>query len=464
LSLALIEQPSASPPVLIGNYVILNTIAEGGMGSVHKARHVKTGQIVAIKIVHAKLLANDIFRRRIIQEYTATCEINHPNIVRMLDFGREGDSPYLVMEFVDGESLAERLGRVGALPEKQALWLISRVAQGLHKAHRLGLIHRDVKPGNVLLTEGGDVKLTDFGLMRELDTDQNLTRTGRGLGTPYFMAPEQFRNAKRADVRCDIYSLAATLYQTVTGKLPFDTLNPLETWMKKTRNEIVAPRELVPGLSERVDWAIRRSMSAEPAERAATCREFIEDLIGRSTKRPPVPRSAAAGADVWYLVYQDEEGTEHTVKSDTQGIRRCYKEGLLGDASQVRVGRDKQGPLASLRDYPEFRDLVIDATPLPRVLHNASRAGAGTEASAAAAAVAPAPASAPVPASTSIAAPKSPGTAALATPHIEMGLKRKPAEPPKPEWLKWAAAGLLAACVGAAGYVFTSSLVGLLGR
>ena len=120
--------------------------------------------------------------------------------------------------------------------------------------------------------------------MKELEADLNLTRTGRGLGTPHFMAPEQFRNAKNADVRCDIYSLGATLYMMVTGELPFKSNGPLDAWMKKINNELEPPRKVNRDLSERVDWAIRRAMSPDPVQRPESCREFVEDLTGQSTE------------------------------------------------------------------------------------------------------------------------------------------------------------------------------------
>src|SRR5207253_678574 len=157
--------------------------------------------------------------------------------------------------------------------------------QGLHKAHKLGLIHRDVKPDNILLTPGGQVKLVDLGLVKEIEADLNLTRTNRGLGTPHFMAPEQFRNAKNADSRCDIYSLGATLYHMVTGELPFKSSGPLEAWMKKINNELVPARDLVPDITERVDWALRRAMSVDKDDRPGSCREFVEDLTGHSTRK-----------------------------------------------------------------------------------------------------------------------------------------------------------------------------------
>src|SRR5262249_36977646 len=147
-------------------------------------------------------------------------------------------------------------------------------------------------------------RITDLGLVKELETDLNLTRTGRGLGTPHFMAPEQFRNAKKADARCDIYSLGATLYMMVTGDLPFQSNGPLDAWMKKINNEIEAPRNRVHTISERVDWAIRRAISPDPIHRPETCREFIEDLTGQSTQElNGTDPTIDAMSEYWYMIY-----------------------------------------------------------------------------------------------------------------------------------------------------------------
>ena len=320
-------------PILetVGQYDLLEKIAEGGMGAVYKARQHDTDTIVAIKILTAHLAKNEVLVKRFEQEYKSAKSLNHPNIVQALDFGYRENCPYLVMEFVDGETLGNRIERVGRISENEAIRIISHVAQGLHKAHKLGMIHRDVKPDNILLNKDNQAKLTDLGLVKEIDADLNLTRTGRGLGTPHFMAPEQFRNAKNADARCDIYSLGATLYMMVTGDLPFKLLGPLEAWMKKLKGDLPAPRDLVPGLSERTDWAIRRAMAAEPDQRPNTCREFVEDLTGHSTKR--VTPSEDPKADIWYLRYKDPDGVSHMIKGPTSGIRRNLQEGLLGRAS-----------------------------------------------------------------------------------------------------------------------------------
>lgn len=436
----------------IGQYDLLSKIAEGGMGTVYRGRNRITGQMVAVKVVPTHLLTNQVFLKRFEQEYTAAKALDHPNIVKALDFGREGKSPYLVMEFVEGESLGQRLDRVQRLNERDAIGIISQVAQGLHKAHNAGLIHRDVKPDNILITKDGHVKLTDLGLVKELETDLNLTRTGRGLGTPHYMAPEQFRNAKKADVRCDIYSLAATVYHMVTGELPFKSLSPLDAWMKKIHNELPPPRQLLPALSERMDWAIRRSMSSDPAKRAASCREFIEDLTGQSTR--PISSADLGGIpteDLWYMVYKDEEGVVHTVKGSTEGIRRSLTQGLLGDADNIRIARSKQGPFVALRSRAEFRDIAIELT--ESQLRNTAKSAAPT----------PTPTVTPPPAP--IVSKQPPPASADASPFIIPALPSAVAASPAwtpnivlerstrtPEWVKWAALILLASGAGVAAF------------
>ena len=267
---------------VIGPYAILAKVGEGSFGAVYKARHPKTGAIVAIKVITPMEDTDPILIKRFEQEFRSARRCNHPNLVRGLAFGRDGASYYLVMEFVDGPSLGDRIERDKRLSEDEAVPLVVQIAQGLHHAHQQGIIHRDVKPDNILIGPNGQAKLTDLGLGKDIETDGTLTRPSTGLGTPYFMAPEQFQDAKHVDVRCDIYSLGATLYMAVTGTLPFSQRIG-GSLKKKLSDDLKPPRQLVPGLSEQVELAIRRSVRAAPEQRFATCLEFIEALTGRST-------------------------------------------------------------------------------------------------------------------------------------------------------------------------------------
>ncbi len=351
----------------IGHYDLLEKVAEGGMGTVYKGRDRRNGQVVAVKVVPPHIASNPVYLKRFEQEYNAARALNHPNMVRAIDFGREAGTPYLVMEFVEGESLGQKLERDGRMDEAEAIRISAQVAQGLDRAHELGLVHRDVKPDNILLTPGGDVKVTDLGLVKEVDADSNLTRTGRGLGTPHFMAPEQFRNAKNADARCDIYSLAATTYMMVTGELPFDSNGPLEAWMKKVKNDIKPPAELAPELSPWVDRAIRRGMSPDPAERPASCREFIAELTGqRGRARTPADEELAATVtSLWHLLYKDAEGIVHLTRETSEGVRRAMQDGSLGDVGEIRLARQPQGPFEPPRNFPEFHRTTSAPAPVP---------------------------------------------------------------------------------------------------
>src|SRR6185295_17198005 len=254
----------ATAPTQLGVYDIVSKIADGGMGTVYKAKNRDTGLIVAVKVIAPATAKNPILLQRFEREFMAAKVLDHPNVVKALDYCGAMPHPFLVMEFVDGLSIGQRIEQRGAYPEAEAVRLIGQVCDGLQRAHKQGLVHRDVKPDNILVTREGVAKLTDLGLVKEVEGDLNLTRTGRGLGTPHYMAPEQFRNAKTVDVRGDIYSLGATLYAMVTGVVPFENSNPLDCWMKKIRNEFPTPKELKASISDRVDWAIRRAMSAEP--------------------------------------------------------------------------------------------------------------------------------------------------------------------------------------------------------
>ncbi len=354
-----------SPPARrqIGDYLLLEKIAEGGMGAVFRGRKASGGPVVAIKVIPHETARNKLLMKRFEQEFRAAALIDHPNVVRAIDYSGAPPVPFLVMEYVPGQSLGEKVEQKGRLSESDAIHILAQVCDGLHAAHKQGLIHRDVKPDNVLVTPDLTAKLTDLGLVRDVESDDNLTRTGKGLGTPHYMAPEQFRNAKHVDVRSDVYSLGATLYMAVTGRVPFDKSSPLDCWLKKTRDELPTPKSLVPDLSDRTDSTIRRAMRANPAERQTSCREFMEDLLGETWKSRAGANSGTqlipVGDDLWYMVFYDC-GFPKTVKGTTETVRRNVQAGALGDLSVILVSRTKAGPFSPLRSVPEFRDLMLD--------------------------------------------------------------------------------------------------------
>jgi serine/threonine protein kinase len=274
----MVQTSQAIAPRTIGKYQVLSLLAEGGMSTVYKGHDPATGATVAIKLGDAELTKDPVLLKRFEQEFRATNTLHHPNIVRGLEFGWAGPRPYIVMEFVDGGDMWSRIDRKGRLGQDEAVGYIVQVARALHEAHGRGIIHRDIKPDNILLTKSGQAKLTDLGLSKDLESDCELTRPSRGIGTPNFIAPEQFGDARHAGVRCDVYSLGATLCMALTGQVPFAAATLSAVLKKKLANDFTSPRQLVPAISAHVDGAIRRAMMADPEQRHASCLEFIAAL------------------------------------------------------------------------------------------------------------------------------------------------------------------------------------------
>src|SRR3990172_2471645 len=179
------------------------------MGAVYKAREPLTGRLIALKVLNRSLASDPRLLERFQREARMVGALNHPHIVAAYGSGEAGGQPYLAMEFVDGESARARLKRLGRLPEAEAVTLVKAVAEGLAHAHAEGMVHRDVKPDNVLLGKDGAVKLADLGLAKSIEDDQRLTRTGTAMGTPHYISPEQARGESQLDGRTDIYSLGA---------------------------------------------------------------------------------------------------------------------------------------------------------------------------------------------------------------------------------------------------------------
>ena len=273
-----------TPPVrsVVGNYHLHGNLGRGGAGTVYRAVDSRTKQTVAVKMLKRNLAGNRKLQHRFAQEFQSASKLDHPNIVRALDYGLDGANAYLVMEYVEGRSLGDLIEADGPLPEGAAVRIVTQVAQALHYAHRRKIVHRDVKPDNILVRADGQVKLTDFGLAKDLDNDLDLTKPATGLGTPHFMAPEQYENAKNAGPASDIYALAATLYTALTGKVPFDACTSLVALTRKLKEAPPSPKALVPDLSVPVDATVRRALDPDPARRPSTSLKFARMLAGRS--------------------------------------------------------------------------------------------------------------------------------------------------------------------------------------
>src|SRR5947207_3209406 len=201
---------------IAGRYELQEVVGTGGMSSVYKAHDTLLERNVALKILHDQYTSDEDFVERFKREARAVARLSHPNIVTVIDRGEDVGKQYIVFEYIDGENLKEHLVRSGRLPVRDALELALQVARALSFAHEHGLVHRDVKPQNVLLNGDGRAKVTDFGIARSLDVKGGLTQTGTVMGTSDYIAPEQARGS-RVDAQSDIYSLGAVLYELLTG-------------------------------------------------------------------------------------------------------------------------------------------------------------------------------------------------------------------------------------------------------
>jgi serine/threonine-protein kinase len=262
---------------IVGNYKIEAKIGEGGMGAVYRGVDTMLDREVAIKALRPELASQDSIVERFRTEAVTLAKLNHPNIATLYSLFRHGDELYMVLEFVRGETLDSILKRRGALPSEEAIPVFCQVLDGIDHAHELGIVHRDIKPANMMLTEKGTLKVLDFGIARLLGSAR-MTRAGNIIGTLEYMAPEQVRG-QETDGRSDIYALGMMLYETLTGRLPFDSENEFELMKMQTEHMPVAPRELNPNIPEAVEEAIMRAIRKDPAERFQTAGDFREMLM-----------------------------------------------------------------------------------------------------------------------------------------------------------------------------------------
>lgn len=277
----------------LGGYRLLRQLGEGGMGAVYLAYHEGKNQQVAIKVLADHLASNQSYIDRFYREAKSGALLNHPNIVRTLNVGQDQATGkyYLVLEYVDGSSAQALLQEQGRLALGDAVHIALDVARALEHAHSRNIVHRDIKPDNILITRAGVSKLVDLGLARRLDEASHLTAARQGFGTTYYMPYEQAINARYADGRSDIYALGATLYHFVTGSVPFSGANHLEVVEKKNHGEFTPASKLNATVPPVLDHILSRMLAREPRDRYQTASELIVDLE-RSRLAAPVPSFA----------------------------------------------------------------------------------------------------------------------------------------------------------------------------
>lgn len=299
----------------IPGYKILGKLGAGAMAIVYKARQLSLNRMVAIKILPKRFSENPEYVERFYKEGQAAGRLNHPNIVQAIDVGEAGGYHYFVMEYVEGKTIADDLAAGKIFSESEALEIIIQVAKALAHAHACNLIHRDVKPKNIMISTSGAVKLADMGLARgTTDIEAAQSEAGKAYGTPYYIAPEQIRGKIDIDGRADIYGLGATFYHMVTNRVPFMAENSADVMRKHLREKLIPPDHINTSLSAGVSEVIEIMMAKRRENRYSNVEELIEDLQALQEGKPPLV--AHRRFDVTDLAQLEEgEAVETTEKS-----------------------------------------------------------------------------------------------------------------------------------------------------
>ncbi|MEX2422731.1 MAG: Stk1 family PASTA domain-containing Ser/Thr kinase [Acidimicrobiia bacterium] len=281
------------PHDLTDRYQLVAHLARGGMADVYQGYDRLLNRKVAVKILHAQLSGDDAFVKRFRKEAQAAANLTHPNIVGIYDWGQLDTTYFIVMELVEGRSLREVLKSEGTLLPRRAVEIAADVSAALSVAHRAGLVHRDIKPGNILLAPDGTVKVTDFGIARAWDDSQELTKTGAVMGTATYFSPEQAQGST-ADERSDVYSVGVVLYEMLAGAPPFRGDNPMAVAYQHVSQAAAAPSTLNPDVPESLDGIVLTAMAKSPDDRYQTAEAMRQDLWAALQGRTPVASTPAA--------------------------------------------------------------------------------------------------------------------------------------------------------------------------
>jgi serine/threonine protein kinase len=381
---------AAQKKITLGDYQIIKKLGQGGMGTVYLAHQLSLDRDVALKVL-SRELANKPHRvERFLREARLMAKLDHPNILRCYEVGQAMGYHYLAMEYAEGGSIGNVLAKRGKFSVGDALHIALACARALHHAHELNMIHRDIKPDNLLLSKRGEVKLADLGLARAQDDVVDLTKTGTGAGTPLYMAPEQARDAKRTDRRSDIHALGCMLYIFLTGKFPFQGETLLELVEAKEKGKFPPARQSNSEVPERLDLILDKTLAPKLEHRYQSCAELILDLeslglmhdrlsffapegpVRKSTPTPkriavPVTLSARSESrhtrelekdetDIWYAAYTTPEGRAVTRKLTTKEVVDGVRDNTFNQETQL--SRTRTGGYRSLGTYAEFQFLM----------------------------------------------------------------------------------------------------------
>lgn len=385
----------------VAGYTIVGKLGEGGMGAVYHAIQNSMQRPVALKLLSKERALDRGFVDRFYREARSSAVFDHPHVVRGYDVGEVGDgSHYFAMEYIEGKNVEDILEEQGKLKPGDALKIVYDVALALEQANECNLIHRDIKPANILITKKGTVKLADLGLAKQIDDENSATQTGSGFGTPYYMPPEQARDAKHVDGRSDIYALGATLYHMLTGKHAFTGNTALEVLINKEKGTYPSVTSHDPEIPKKFNFLIDKMMAKDPAHRFQTATELLETLdklemtndqlswiqgpaTTRTVSRPtasipsipeaePVkttkPQASGKGApggktpaapidpNTWFVHFTDASGKRQKAKMDASKMLQLIREGVLTEKDEA--SRSPKGPFKKLATYQEFSSML----------------------------------------------------------------------------------------------------------
>lgn len=287
----MVAEPVSLVGQQVGNYEVLRELGRGGMGVVYRAHEASLNRPVALKVLAPQLASDPAFAQRFLREARAAAGLNHPNVVTVYAVGEHEGSPYIAMEYIRGESLADRIERTGRLSVDEAVAITTAVAGALAAAHRQGLIHRDVKPQNIMLDDTGRPRLLDFGLVKATEGNTALTETGVQLGTPQYMAPEQVQG-KPVDGRTDIFALGVVLFEMLTGRAPFQASTPMAVMYQITHEPLPPLRQVCPDVSPALAQLVTNMTAKSPTGRFMRAESVVEEL--RRVRDGNAPASAPA--------------------------------------------------------------------------------------------------------------------------------------------------------------------------
>lgn len=398
------KRPAKKAVTRIGDFELKKRLGKGGMGEVFLARQVSLDRLVAIKTLSKPLAKQENFVARFLREARSMAKLDHSNIVRVYAADSFKGVHFAAIEYIDGKSVQDWLDKDKQFSIGDAVHVAVVSAEALLHAHELNMIHRDIKPDNILLTSKGIVKVADFGLAKAMDEDVSMTQSGTGLGTPLYMAPEQARSAKTVDQRSDIYALGATLYHMLVGKVPYSGENTLELILAKEAGKYTPARTLRPEVPERLDLIIDKMMAKDPKHRYSDCRQIINDLTALgvmndtlsfiegaapakvSAGSPTVAATRAMSAPrtmsvrnpdvsskqdarksseskparrIWYVQFEDADGNPAIEKLSTSRILKMIRAGAITAKGKAKTSAE--GSYLPLAQYPEFTEAIEDS-------------------------------------------------------------------------------------------------------